>query len=153
MNTNRILSIMIALAVLLVVSSTVANMIPWYRQNEPMKIGNKELQPFKPGEHMRIDIERTALIGIEGRVTRELVRVHRNGDEEEVYKLNKLISIERGTKRISVYYKLPSIRECPQMKPNTYVWRGSMVYKPFGYLEKTYQFSTEKFQINTAKQE
>ena len=90
---------------------------------------------------------RTALIGFEGRVTRELVKIHKDGSEEEVYKLDKLISINRGKKNIVVYYKLPTIKICPQISGNTYVWRGAMVYKPFGFLEKTYFFRTEKFQL------
>jgi hypothetical protein len=136
----------LSLGIFFIITSTVANLIPWYRQVEPMVVYAKE-KPFVAGEHMRIIVTRTALIGIEGRVTRELVRLHANGEEEEVSKIDKLISIDRGTKILSVYYKLPSIEECPQMKPNTYFWRGSMVYKPFGWLEKTYFFRTEKFRI------
>ena len=150
MNINKILTIMVALALFLVVSSTVANLIPWYRQVEPM-IVIKINEPFKPGDPMPISIERNALIGFEGRVTRELVKIHPDGSEEEVYKLDKLISINRGKKNIVVYYRVPTLPECPQISGNTYLWRGSMVYKPFGFLEKTYFFRTEKFQLEVKK--
>jgi hypothetical protein len=142
------LTIMIAVAIFLVISSIIVNSIPWYKQVEPMSVHDKDRE-FKPGEPMRIDIQRTALVGFEGRVTRELVHVHADGAEEEIYKIDKLISIDRGTKKISVYYKLPTLKICPQMSSNTYLWRGSMVYKPFGYLEKIYFFRTERFQIDT----
>ena len=150
MNINRVLTIMVALALFMVVSSTVANLIPWYRQAEPM-IVIKINEPFKPGDPMPIKIERNALIGFEGRVTRELVKIHADGSEEEVYKLDKLISINRGKKNIVVYYRVPTLPECPQISGNTYVWRGSLVYKPFGFLEKTYFFRTEKFQLTLDK--
>jgi hypothetical protein len=147
LNIDKILTIMIGVAIFLVCSSIIVNLIPWYRQVEPMSVHDKD-RVFRPGEPMKIDIQRTALVGFEGRVTRELVHVHTNGSEEEVYKIDKLISIDRGTKKISVYYTLPTLKLCPQMLSNTYMWRGSMVYKPFGYLEKTYFFSTEKFQLD-----
>jgi len=148
MSIDRVLAIFVGLALFFVVSSIVANLIPWYRQVEPMAVHEKET-PFSPGDPMRIDITRTALVGIEGRVTRELVRLHNDGGEEEIYKLDKLVSIDKGTKNISVYYRLPTMHQCPQMGANTYIWRGSMVYKPFGMIEKTYFFRTEQFQIDT----
>lgn len=149
MNINKILTIMVSLTLFLVLSSTIANLIPWYRQVEPMKVmGDKS---FKPGQPMPIRISRKALIGFEGRVTRELVKVHSDGSEEEVYKIDKLVSIDRGSKTITVYYRIPTIRECPQVSGNTYMWRGSMVYKPLGFLEKTYFFRTEQFQLEVPK--
>jgi hypothetical protein len=146
----NMVEVVLSLGIFFIITSTIANFIPWYSQVEPMTVYNKE-EPFVGGEHMQIVITRRALIGIEGRVTRELVRLHANGEEEEVSKIDKLISIDRGKKTLSVYYQLPSTEECPQMKPNTYFWRGSMVYKPFGWLEKTYFFRTEKFQIEAKK--
>jgi hypothetical protein len=146
MNINKVLLILVIFALFLVCFSIITNAVPWYSQIEPMTVHNKD-KIFNPGERMKINFERTALIGLQARVTRELVHLHEDGSEEEIYKVDKEISIDRGTKKISVWYTLPTLKLCPQMSNDVYMWRGSMVYKPFGYLQKTYFFSTEKFQI------
>ena len=153
MNINKLLTILVSLTLILVLLNTIGHLIPWYRQKEPMKViqNGHSREPFKPGAPIAIKVERVALIGFEGRVTRELVKVHPDGAEEEVYKIDKLISIDRGEKSIVVYYRIPTIKECPQVSGNTYLWRGSMVYKPLGFLEKTYFFRTEEFQLEVPK--
>jgi len=149
LNINKILTLMVSLTLFLVIFSTVLNLVPWYRQKEPMQVipNGHSHKPFQPGEPMAIKIERVALIGFEGRVTRELVKVHPDGAEEEVYKIDNLISIDKGEKSVVVYYRIPTIKECPQVSGNTYMWRGAMVYRPLGFLEKTYFFRTEEFQL------
>ena len=148
-DVTRFITIITAVVCSFFLLITAANVIPWYTQDEPMQIMKND-EPFAPGQPQLVDVHRTALVGFEGRVTRELVKIHSDGAEEEVYKLDKLVSIDRGTKNVQIYYTLPTILECPQITGNTYKWRGSMVYKPFGLLEKTYFFTTDTFQLEVA---
>ena len=128
----RFITIITAVVCSFFILITMANVIPWYTQDEPMIILKNDLS-FSPGQPQLLDVHRTALVGFEGRVTRELVKIHSDGAEEEVYKLDKLISIDRGTKNTRIYYTLPTMKDCPQLTGNTYKWRGSMVFKPFGH--------------------
>ena len=88
----NMMEIILSLGIFFIITSTVANLIPWYRQVEPMTVYAKE-RPFVAGEHMQIVVTRTALIGFEGRVTRELVRLSESGEQEEVSKIDKLVKL------------------------------------------------------------
>ena len=150
-NLTKILTIMVALSMFFVFGHTIIEIIPWYSQENPMRIRLKS-KVYKPGEFMGIQFKRRALVGFQARVTRELVRIHSN-IEEEVFKITLDVSIDRGSKEVGVTYKLPTLELCPNISGNTYFWRGSMKYKPFGLVEKTYFFRTEPFQLEIPKKE
>ena len=150
---TKALNILVLVAVFFVVSSTVMALIPWYMQENPMLIvdqnGNHiKGAKFNPGDPMYILFKRKALIGFQGQVVRELVRVNpHTGATEEIWKSAVDNSVDRGTKTIILTYNIPTLEMYPKMEYNTYKWQGCMTYRPFGLIEKTFFFQTEKFKI------
>jgi len=152
MNITKVLSIVVALAIFLVSASIIVNFIPWYMQENPMIVETNN-RAFKPGEIQHISFTRRALIGFQGRVTRELVRVNETtGVLEEIWKSSIFTSIGAGKKDITLTYRIPTLAQYPEMKGNTYRWQGSMTYRPFGMPEKTFFFETEEFKIDVSKE-
>ena len=148
---TKILTILVGVCVAFVLGSIVLGIVPWYMQENPMKIvGNKVF--YNPGDSMQITFERRALIGFQGKVTRELVRIDpRSGATEEIWKSSIDTSVGRGEKTIKLTYTIPTLAMYPTMVGNTYKWQGSMSYKPFGLIEKTFFFYTEPFQLHLKK--
>ena len=143
------LTITLALLLFFSIAGIIGNLIPWYTQENPYKV---EKKTYVPGDTMQIEISRQALINLTGRVVRELVRLH-DDVEEEVYKVSYDIEMDRGKKSIEVFYKIPTLKDCPQLGSNTFIWRGSIVYKPFGLPERSVHFVTEEFHIKAEKNE
>lgn len=142
------LNAVVIVAIVLLSIITIIGIVPWYSQQNPMVIMNND-KPFKPGSSMFVTFKRRALIGFQGSVTRELVRINEStGAIEEIWKSSLSASIGKGDKTIVLAYKIPSLAMYPEMRNNTYKWQGSMVYKPFGMIEKTFFFETEEFQID-----
>ena len=140
-----ILKITLSIILALSIMGLVGQKVPWYTMDQPLKVDGKI---FYPGDKVRVNIHRRTLIGFEARITRELVRVH-EGKEEEVSSLSYYKEIDPSPQKrnIVVFYEIPSISMCPQMKPNTYFFRGVMTFKPMWNIEKTYHYRTENFQI------
>ena len=137
----------VVVAIVILSLNIIIGLIPWYSQENPMVIMNND-KPFKPSDSMFVTFKRRALIGFQGSVTRELIRINKKtGAIEEIWKSSISASIGKGSKTIVLTYKIPSIAMYPEMRSNTYRWQGSMVYRPFGIIEKTFFFETEEFQI------
>ena len=141
------LTVLVVICIIFVFASISLSIIPWYMQENPMLIINKQAS-YAPGDTLRITFKRRALIGFQGKVTRELVRFNPiTGATEEIWKSSLYTSIGAGAKTIVLRYSIPTLEMYPEMEGNTYKWQGSMVYRPFGLVEKTFFFYTEKFQI------
>jgi len=121
-----------------------ANFIPWYTQEQPVKV---EKQTYSPGDSVRLIVDRHALVNLTARVTAELIRI--DGEVEvEVYKRSWQIVMGKGKKKFKVDYLLPTINECPWLGTNTFVWKGAIVYNPpLGLPERLVYFRSEKFHI------
>lgn len=130
-----------------------AGIFPWYMQKNPMVIiGNTKNRTFAPGDPMLISFKRTAIIGFQAKVVRELVKINpASGAVEEVFKMSIDTSIGRGTKNIVLTYSVPEITAHQDMKANTYRWQGCMEYHPFGIVKKTFFFESEPFIIRIDK--
>jgi len=138
---------LIASLVLFIAYNTVivgANFIPWYSQEQPVKVDRKT---YSPGDSMKLIVVRNALIDLTARVTAELIRL--DGEVEiEVYKRTWDIVMGKGKKKFKVDYLLPTADECPWIGTNTFIWKGAIVYNPpFGLPERLVYFKTEKFHI------
>ena len=127
------------------ITCSVVQVVPWYRfTNEPEIITEKY---YSPNEFMNIKFNRIALIDVQARLVRELVRVDIDGNEYDIAKISERLDIDKGVRHIIAQWHLPDTSEAPNLIPNTYFWRGSITYKPFGMLEKTVKFTTNTFQI------
>jgi len=120
--------------------------VPWYRYIQEPTIINTETY-YSPGDELDVKFTRISLINTQARSVRELVRVDMDGNEWEVSRVTTWLDIDRGARVITTNWHIPHVEECPNMKPNTYLWRGSITYKPFGMLEKTVKFTTNTFHI------
>jgi len=131
------------LMITVVVVLSAFQLIPWYSQEQPIHVEDKV---YYPGDNVDLIINRTALIDLEGRVTRELICRQKNGIEYEVVKASHFIALERGKKTIIVPYLLP---DSPGVcyKNNSYVWTGVITYRPLGLIERTWKWETEPFQV------
>ena len=146
-NLTKVLTVLVGICIIFVVSNIALGLIPWYMQENPMKIIDKQRQ-YLPGDPVRVTFKRRALIGFQGKVTRELVRINPDsGATEEIWKSSLDTSIGRGEKTIILTYNVPTLAMYPTMIGNTYKFQGSMCYKPFGLVKKTFFFYTEPFQI------
>lgn len=144
---TKTLTFLVGICIIFVSANIALSVIPWYMQENPMKIVDKNSQ-YSPGDPILVKFQRRALIGFQGKVTRELVRVDKEtGITEEVWKSSVNTSVGRGKKTIVLTYTIPTLAMYPEMKGNTYKWQGSMSYRPFGLVEKTFFFHTEDFQI------
>ena len=146
-NLVKLLNILVIICISFVLGSIVLGIIPWYMQENPMLIVDKK-NHYYPGDQLSITFKRRALVGFQGKVTRELVRINpRSGATEEVWKSSINTSVGRGEKSIILTYSIPTLAMNPTMVGNTYKWQGSMTYRPFGLIEKTFFFHTEPFQL------
>jgi len=142
---NKLISLILVILGLFVGFGFVVYLTPWYVQELPLRIyGDKKV--FKPGEIMIIEIKRKALICMEARVVKELVRIE-NGVEHEIAKMFRYTDIEIGEKTITVEYPLPDEKDRFTGRAGTYFWRGHFTYKPFGIIERRWYFVTEPFLI------
>jgi len=129
--------------------------IPWYSCDtvfETLK------ESYHPGERVHVKFTRTALINLNARSTRELIRVDEDGAYHEEAKTTWRINMGKGTKRIVVSYKLPDncanvIRKntsfpCIHYENNTYRWIGNTIYKPFGLIERSFYWESTPFKIH-----
>lgn len=151
---HRIINIALVFVILLLLGRIIAYFIPWYKHDtSPLPIiTNTGKEAFHPGETVPIEIHRTALVGMQGTVLRELVRLDKEeGVEYEVSRSIAPQHIEAGHKRIIAYYQLPTLDICPQLIGNTYVIRGTFTYSPFGLWNKTFEFTTVPFHIEVPK--
>jgi hypothetical protein len=118
-------------------------------QDLPIKVLGKET-PFAPGDKVPVKVHRRALINLRGHLWRELVRIeHEEGQVVEylIARMSTEIDIEKGHKTLVIYFSLPKLDQAPHLKPNTYIFRGSIAYRPFGFWEKVWHFETEVFEI------
>lgn len=117
--------------------------IPWYTIKSPVDITHKT---YFPGDSVELTMDRISLLNLGGRGTRELIRID-DLEEYEILTVSSDTDIERGMKRKILYFKLPTVQECPQLKHNSYVWQGHVKYKPFGVFTRTEHFVSEVFHI------
>lgn len=143
---NKLLTILVIISLCFVIIISITYLVPWYKQKLPLEIiGNT----FKPGDHVPIKVERKSLINLNARIVRELIRLDKhNNIEFEVSKEFQNVDFGIGKKTVVIYYKLPTLLTCPQLKSNTYIYRGNITYKPLGLIERRFHFETEEFQIN-----
>jgi len=135
--------IVLAIWISFSIMSMAASIIPWYTQEEPLKIMQGV---HNPGQKVPITIIRESLLGMEAKNVIELVHLH-DGKEREIYKYTKDIYLQKGKGIIEVFYDIPPLEQCPQLKTNTYMFRGIITYNPFGYLNRSFEWATEKFRI------
>ena len=144
---TKSLNVIVIIAVFFVVGGTIAGIIPWYMQENPMMIVDKKCC-YQPGQSMRVTFKRRALIGFQGHVTRELVWINPDsGATEEIWKSSLNTSIGRGENTIILPYTIPTLAMYPTMQGNTYKWQGSLSYEPFNMVKKIFFFETEEFKI------
>ena len=144
---TKSLNVVVNVVTLLVLLSISIGLIPWYMQENPMQIVDRQ-NHYAPGDAIRVTFNRRALIGFQGEVTRELVRIDpTSGAVEEIWKSSIDTSIGRGSKTIVLTYNIPTLAQYPTMVGNTYMWQGCMTYRPFGLIERTFFFYTEPFTI------
>ena len=147
----------IVVMLVLIAGVTFLYIFPWYSygNNGVFKTTKEE---YFPGEDVRIVIERNSYIDVAAVATRELVRVDKvTGIYHEVCKVTFGVSIDKGRKTVESQYKLPfECRDkcawndkmyCVSYDYNTYVWSGSLVYRPFGLVERTLRWTTTPFKI------
>ena len=123
--------------------SILANWVPWYSQETPLVVASGV---YGPGQEVPVDIWRTSLLGMQARNLIELVHLH-DGKEREIWKYTKDIYLQAGEGLIEVFYDIPLKVQCAQLETNTYKFRGIITYNPLGYLDKSFEWETEKFQI------
>ena len=137
-----------------IISLLVLYLIPWYSCDPVFKTLKKS---YHPGERVHVKFNRTALINLYARSTRELVRIDEDGAFHEEAKITWRINIGKGTKQIIVSYKLldncvNAIRKnmsfpCIHYEENTYHWIGNTIYKPFGLIERSFYWESTPFKI------
>jgi len=142
---TKIMTIAVIIAILFYLCTFAILLIPWYEREDPMRLVNKE-KIYKPGDAVKLEFSRKSLINMQARISRELVRIHEDSTEE-VWTVNLNTSVNKGKDLIKLQYFIPSLDQCPVMRSNTYKWRGTIVYRPLGLIEKTVSFETEPFQI------
>lgn len=140
---NKISGVLLGLTMLFLIFGIGVYNIPWYTAANPVQIIHKN---YKPGDNVAIEINRSALVNIQGAEVRELIRLE-GADEIEVFKVYQNLEIEKGVKKKIVYWALPTIKTCPHLKGNTYLWRGHIKYKVFGIFERAHHFYSTKFHI------
>ena len=144
MSMNKAATILIILMFLMLGWSISIYTITWYGLRIPIPVTQKT---YYPGDEVELHLDRYALINLEGQITRSLFRI----DGVEEYEVLKVATykntIARGIKSITTYYKLPTLEICPHLKGNSYIWRGTLSYKPFGIFQRELHFETEKFNI------
>jgi len=142
----KIIQVAVGVWIAFCVISIIANLIPWYTQKLPLAV--KHIK-YRPGQQVIVTIDRTALIGMKAENFIELVHLH-SGREKEVYKYKIDTYLQPGHEIIEVYYDIPPKEQCEQLETNTYKYRGIITYNPFGYLEKSFQWESETFQIEVS---
>lgn len=149
---HRLANILIVLTCGLLFGSIIGHLVPWFDVESPMLIQGDPF--FQPGDKVPVKIHRRSLLNLRGHLWRELVRVEWVSGMKEEYIISRMsteIDIEKGHKNLVIYFQLPTMHECPQMKSNTYIFRGSVAYKPFGLWRKLERFNTEEFHIESER--
>jgi hypothetical protein len=121
------------------------SVIPWY-QMQSIEIVQSKDKKFTPGEIMPVMIVRRALMAFEVHVVRELIKLGPYSDEM-VWQVHEFYGVEPGLRKSKLFLKIPTLAMAPGMSGNSYIWKGTMMYSPFGGPEKTMVFKTEKFHI------
>ena len=143
MKYKKICSTVMVIIIILFTFNTVMSIVPWYSMKSIEIIG----KDFRPGDIMRVKITRNVLITVEVHLVRELIKTNPQSDEM-VYQINEYYGIRPGLRTSIMFLPIPTLKQCPHLSGNSYIWRGTMVYRPFGLLQKTVTFETEKFHIN-----
>ena len=142
---TKIMTVAVLVAILIYLLTFAMLLIPWYERENPMRLVDKT-RTYKPGEAVEFQFHRKSLIDMQAKISRELVRIHEE-TSEEVWTVNINTSVNKGSDEIKLQYFIPTPEQCPMLHGNTYKWRGTVVYKPLGLIEKTLSFETEPFQI------
>jgi len=140
---EKILTLLVLCAFLIVLSGIIDNLVPWYKIHNIEVLGDS----FAPGDGQKILLDRSAMISFKATVTRELVR--RSSDyNEEVWKISYSTPVNKGKRKIFMNWELPNdCDNCPYTTEGTYFWRGIATFKPMGFSEVTVPFETNEFKI------
>ena len=139
----RLLQFLLLISITIFIYATISLCIPWYSMQYPIFVTEKV---YHPGDKVELYLNRSALINIAGKVTRELIRID-GAEEYEVLTISVDTDIERGVKRKTLYFKLPTQKECPQLIDGDYIWSGNVRYSPFGLFHRSEHFKTKIFKI------
>lgn len=122
------------------------SIVPWYQMRSIEIIYPEGEKAYSPGDIMIIVITREALIPFEAHLTRELIKVNESWDEM-IWWTHEIYGVEKGLRKSTMYLQIPTLAMAPAMTGNSYIWKGTMVYKPFGGPERTLSFKSKKFHI------
>ena len=139
----RLLQLLLLISISIFIYFAIAMCVPWYSIQSPVFVIDKI---YKPGDYVELELNRSALINIAGKATRELIRI-KKAEEYEVLTVNIDTDIEKGQKRKILYFKLPTQKECPQLIEGDYIWFGNVQYSPFGVFRRSEHFKTKTFKI------
>lgn len=142
---NKIMAGMLGFLFLAMGTLAAVQAVPWYRFVSPTTVSTATY--YSPGDVTQVLFERTSMINMQARMVRELIRLDTQGNEYEVSSVSSWLNVDVGHKNIISNWYIPTTTVCPTMKPNTYRWRGSVTYRPFGLLEKSVPFETNTFQV------
>ena len=141
---NKAATVLIILTFLMLGWTISIYTITWYDLRIPIPVTQKT---YHPGDEVELHLDRYALINLEGQVTRSLFRID-GAEEYEVLKVATYKNtIARGIKSITTYYKLPTLDICPHLKGNSYIWRGTLSYRPFGIFKRELHWESEEFHL------
>ena len=143
MKCKKLCATVMVVIIILFTFNTIMNIVPWYSMKSIEVIG----KDFRPGDTMRVKITRNVLIAFEAHLVRELIKTNPHSDEM-VYQIHEYYGLTPGLRTSIMFLRIPTLKQSPQLSGNSYIWRGTMVYRPFGLLQKTVTFETEKFHIN-----
>ena len=140
MKYKKICMAVMAVVIVLFAFNTVMSIVPWYSMKS-IEIFQPEDGEFRPGDTMKVKITRNVLITVEVHLVRELIKTNPQSDEM-VYQINEYYGIRPGLRTSIMFLPIPTLKQCPHLSGNSYIWRGTMVYRPFGLLQKTMTFET-----------
>ena len=149
-NVNKILAGVLIIIALFIATETLISVIPWYEMRS-VEISYPDGQKaFKPGEIMDVIIVRKALIETDINLIRELIKINEFSDEM-IYRVHEHYGAQRGLRTSIMHLQVPTLKMAPSLAGNSYIWRGTLTYRPLGMLEKTMTFQTEKFHIEVGE--
>lgn len=109
----------------------------YYSIKVPVEV---EMETYKSGDIISVEIERNALVDTQGISIRELILVDSNGNHE-VFRYNTNLAINAGQEKVKIDWLLP-----PNIKDGVYFFQGVVKY-PVRDITKFTSFYTEKFTV------
>jgi hypothetical protein len=146
---NKLAGVLLGLTGLLFIWMVIIFSVPWYSMKLPLPVTQKI---YYPGDKVELHIDRSSLINLEGRVTRALFRIDKIEEIEILKVATYYNTLAKGIKSITLYYPLPTKEECPHLRGNSYIWRGTLSYKPFGMFTRELHWESEQFHIEVASE-